>query len=134
MEQILGRVLRQPYAKAQSKSVLNMSYVLASSNKFSETIRQIIDGLNAAGFSKRDYRIADGEGQLDLENVTDKISAKEAGKPEQFPLLPVSDSGEDSTTEEFLDFDESLVSAAVEVRNIETSSLIIDTQNVEEAS
>ena len=134
VEQILGRVLRQPYAKAQSKSVLNMSYVLASSNKFSETIRQIIDGLNAAGFSKRDYRIADGEGQLDLENVTDKTSAKEAGKPEQFPLLPVSDSGEDSTTEEFLDFDESLVSAAVEVRNIETSSNNIDTHNVEEDS
>lgn len=134
VEQILGRVLRQPYAKIQSKSVLNMSYVLTSSNNFSETIRQIIAGLNAAGFSKRDYRLADDEGQLDLENSTDKMSAEESGMPEQPSLLPVSDSGEDSTTEEFLDFDESLVSAAVEVRDIETSSSNVDTHNVEEDS
>lgn len=134
VEQILGRVLRQPYAKIQSKSVLNMSYVLTSSNNFSETIRQIIAGLNAAGFSKRDYRLADDEGQLDLENSTDKMSAEESGLPEQPSLLPVSDSGEEPTTEEFLDFDESLVSAAVEVRDIDTSSSNIDTHNVEEDS
>lgn len=132
MEQILGRVLRQPYAtKVQDKSVLNMSYVLTSSNNFSETIRQIIAGLNAAGFTKRDYRIADDEGQLDLENVTDKISAEEAETPEQFSLLSVSDSGEDATTEEFLDFDESLVSVAVEERAVETSLSNIDTHEVE---
>jgi type III site-specific deoxyribonuclease len=132
VEQILGRVLRQPYAtKVQDKSVLNMSYVLASSNNFSETIRQIIAGLNAAGFTKRDYRIADDEGQLDLENVTDKISAEEAETPEQFSLLSVSDSGEDATTEEFLDFDESLVSVAVEERAVETSLSNIDTHEVE---
>lgn len=132
VEQILGRVLRQPYAtKVQDKSVLNMSYVLTSSNNFSETIRQIIAGLNAAGFTKRDYRIADDEGQLDLENVTDKISAEEAETPEQFSLLSVSDSGEDATTEEFLDFDESLVSVAVEERAVETSSSNIDTHEVE---
>ena len=134
VEQILGRVLRQPYAKIQSKSVLNMSYVLTSSNNFSETIRQIIAGLNSAGFSKRDYRLADDEGQLDLENSTDKMSAEESGMPEQPSLLPVSDSGEEPTTEEFLDFDESLVSAAVEVRDIDTSSSNIDTHNVEEDS
>lgn len=135
VEQILGRVLRQPYAtKVQDKSVLNMSYVLTSSNNFSETIRQIIAGLNAAGFSKRDYRLADDEGQLDLENSTDKMSAEESGMPEQFSLLSVSDSGEDATTEEFLDFDESLVSAAVEVRDIETSLSNIDTHKVEEDS
>ena len=132
VEQILGRVLRQPYAtKVQDKSVLNMSYVLTSSNNFSETIRQIIAGLNAAGFTKRDYRIADDEGQLDLENVTDKISVEEAETPEQFSLLSVSDSGEDATTEEFLDFDESLVSVAVEERAVETSLSNIDTHEVE---
>lgn len=134
VEQILGRVLRQPYAKVQSRGVLNMSYVLTSSNNFSETIRQIIAGLNAAGFSKRDYRLADDEGQLDLENSTDKMSAEGSEMPEQSSLLPVSDSGEDATTEEFLDFDESLVSAAVEVRDIETSSSNIDTHKAEEDS
>ena len=39
-----------------------------------------------------------------------------------------------ATTEEFLDFDESLVSAAVEVRDIETSSSNIDTHKAEEDS
>jgi len=62
------------------------------------------------------------------------MSAEESGMPEQPSLLPVSDSGEEPTTEEFLDFDESLVSAAVEVRDIDTSSSNIDTHNVEEDS
>ena len=62
------------------------------------------------------------------------MSAEESEMPEQSSLLPVSDSGEDATTEEFLDFDESLVSAAVEVRDIETSSSNIDTHKAEEDS
>ena len=59
VEQIVGRVLRQPYAHRHPTSLLNMSYVLASSIDFQETVKSVVDGLNRAGFSKADYRVAD---------------------------------------------------------------------------
>ena len=59
VEQIVGRVLRQPYAQRHPTKLLNMSYVLASSIDFQETIRSVVEGLNRAGFSKADYRVAD---------------------------------------------------------------------------
>lgn len=56
VEQILGRVLRQPYVMKHSASLLNVSYVLTASVKFNETLQNIVKGLQAAGFSDRDYR------------------------------------------------------------------------------
>lgn len=56
VEQILGRILRQPYTEKRDSSVLNMSYVLTCSEKFRETVDKVIVGLNSAGFSKRDVR------------------------------------------------------------------------------
>ncbi len=58
VEQILGRILRQPYTKKHEASLLNLSYVLTSSSYFLETVDNIVDGLNKAGFGKRDYRVA----------------------------------------------------------------------------
>ena len=59
VEQIVGRVLRQPYARQHPVKLLNMSYVLASSIDFQETVKSVVEGLNRAGFSKADYRVAD---------------------------------------------------------------------------
>jgi type III restriction enzyme len=56
VEQIVGRVLRQPYVTAHQQTLLNMSYVLTASLKFEETLKNIIKGLEAAGFSEKDYR------------------------------------------------------------------------------
>lgn len=58
VEQILGRVLRLPHARRSDVAALNMSYVLTSSNDFEATARQIVRGLNGAGFSERDFRLA----------------------------------------------------------------------------
>ena len=58
VEQILGRILRQPYTKQHLTRLLNLSYVLTSSSYFLETVDNIVDGLNKAGFGKRDYRVA----------------------------------------------------------------------------
>ena len=58
VEQILGRVLRLPHTMRHPDPSLNMSYVLTSSNDFDETVRRIIRGLNSAGFSDRDCRLA----------------------------------------------------------------------------
>ncbi|WEA00511.1 DEAD/DEAH box helicase [Mucilaginibacter sp. SJ] len=59
VEQILGRVLRQPYVMKHNASLLNISYVLTASAKFNDTLQSIVKGLQAAGFSDRDYREID---------------------------------------------------------------------------
>ena len=59
VEQILGRVLRQPYVVPHAAPMLNMCYVLTASGKFIETLDKIVVGLNKAGFSARDYKVAD---------------------------------------------------------------------------
>ena len=81
VEQILGRVLRQPYAREHKAPLLNMSYVLTNSANFHETIGNIVSGLNKAGFSRKDYRIGDAE---------DVAQAKADPEPEQMkiPLEP----------------------------------------------
>lgn len=56
VEQILGRVLRQPYVRKHTREPLNLSYVMTASNKFLDTLGSIVKGLNHAGFSARDYR------------------------------------------------------------------------------
>jgi len=66
IEQILGRVLRQPYVMRHQNDLLNVSYVLTASAKFTETLQSIIRGLEFAGFSRNDYRATD-EQQADPE-------------------------------------------------------------------
>ena len=59
VEQILGRVLRLPYTTKHREELLDLSYVFTSSNDFRNTVENIIEGLNRAGFSKKDYRVAE---------------------------------------------------------------------------
>lgn len=61
VEQILGRVLRLPYTQQNNSKFLNLSYVLTCSNDFNTTIQKVVAGLNNAGFSEHDYRIASNE-------------------------------------------------------------------------
>ncbi|HCD87862.1 MAG TPA: restriction endonuclease, partial [Algoriphagus sp.] len=53
VEQILGRVLRQPYVMKHKFPLLNVSYVLTASSRFLETLDNIVKGLNKAGFSDK---------------------------------------------------------------------------------
>lgn len=57
VEQILGRVLRQPHTRQFAHKGLNRSYVLTCSNNFHDTLERIVAGLNSAGFNSRDYRM-----------------------------------------------------------------------------
>lgn len=59
VEQILGRVLRQPYVMRHSNPMLNMSYVLTASAKFHDTLQSIVKALQQSGFSDKDYRAVD---------------------------------------------------------------------------
>jgi len=59
VEQILGRILRQPYAAQHASPLLNTSYVLTNSADFHSTLEKIVAGLNKAGFSRKDYRLGE---------------------------------------------------------------------------
>lgn len=59
VEQILGRILRQPYTKRHSSPLLNTSYVFTCSSDFHTTLDSIVSGLNMAGFSRKDFRVGD---------------------------------------------------------------------------
>ena len=58
VEQIVGRVLRQPYASRAGARSLNIAYVLTASADFDATLTQVVDGLNGVGFSREDVGAA----------------------------------------------------------------------------
>ncbi|MGB0888458.1 MAG: DEAD/DEAH box helicase [Vicingaceae bacterium] len=70
VEQILGRVLRQPYVQKHKAFQLNLSYVLTASVKFNETLQNIVKGLQSSGFSEKDYRKVDKMTESDKEILT----------------------------------------------------------------
>ena len=99
VEQILGRILRQPYAVKHRSKLLNMSFVLTCSNAFRETLESIVKGLNSAGFSSKDYRVIEEELP---------VSEPEQNTPNQMnfeePAPPVE---EPDSTDDFSDIDTS---------------------------
>ncbi len=85
--QILGRVLRQPYVRKHSVELLNLSYVFTASNRFNETLSQVVLGLNKAGFSQRDYREVDCTNfSLDVDATKDKSTFTQQ---DELPVLPI---------------------------------------------
>jgi superfamily II DNA or RNA helicase len=54
VEQIIGRIMRMPFAKRKENEDLNRSYVFASARNFNEAVTQIISGLETNGYSKFD--------------------------------------------------------------------------------
>jgi len=61
VEQVLGRILRQPNARRSSDPLLNESYVLTSKQDFHDAAEAVIQSLQKSGFSRRDYRLAKTE-------------------------------------------------------------------------
>jgi type III restriction enzyme len=90
VEQVLGRILRQPYARKHSPDLLNLSYVLTSSQDFHQTLASVVAGLNASGFSGKDYRIG-----------AEEPAAPTEDKPSPVPLdLQDETDGKEPTAEE----------------------------------
>jgi len=54
VEQILGRIIRMPYAEKRQIDELNKSYVFASAKNFQEAADSVIKGLQENGYSKND--------------------------------------------------------------------------------
>jgi len=87
VEQILGRVLRQPYVQKHKAFQLNLSYVLTASAKFNDTLQSIVEGLKASGFSGNEHRVADKmteeEKQKEVVNPVDSFLFPEQQKEEE---------------------------------------------------
>lgn len=107
VEQIVGRVLRQPHARRHEQATLNMSYVLTSSNDFKATLDKIVKGLNGAGFSDKDYRVGEAPSAPAPQPVYQREELSETPS-DSLPGL--------AEPEEFLDFDPSMLSQALQTR------------------
>lgn len=83
VEQILGRVLRQPYVTKHKNILLNMSFVLTASAKFNETLENIVQGLQDAGFSKDDYFAKEQEKEKLSDNDTLQQEIFEINEPKE---------------------------------------------------
>lgn len=78
VEQIVGRILRQPYTKKHASALLNSSYVLTCSNDFHSTLESVVAGLNQAGFSRKDYRVGESvPADADNQENRDEVSVAE---------------------------------------------------------
>jgi type III restriction enzyme len=71
VEQLLGRVLRQPDAKARDTTALNQSYAFVRSGDFARVANELRDGLvRGAGFERKDvnqFVAAQQESQRDMD-------------------------------------------------------------------
>lgn len=95
VEQILGRVLRQPYVTKHHEPLLNLSFVLSASSKFQATLDNIVKTLQDSGFSKDDYYAEDESGK--------EMTNNEVLQTELFGNTEESESGEINIAE--VDFD-----------------------------
>ncbi len=90
VEQILGRILRQPDVKKHNSFLLNLSYVLTSSSKFHETLNNVVEGLQKAGFTDQDCRAEDVV-EDKAEEIEEKSQESESKQPQQQPLFTDDD-------------------------------------------
>lgn len=80
VEQIIGRIIRMPYAKRKEQEELNRCYVFASAKNFSEAATQIISGLENNGFSKADLLNASDKDQKDP-SIANRAISKDFSAP-----------------------------------------------------
>lgn len=107
VEQIVGRVLRQPHTRKHGIPALNMSYVLTSSNDFKATLDGVVKGLNGAGFSEKDYRVGE---IIPAEPVQRPVYQQET-LPDAQP-----DTSEGNESEDFLNFDSDSLRQDIQAR------------------
>lgn len=128
VEQILGRVLRQPYVVKHEEALLNMSFVLTASSKFNETLDSIVKGLQESGFSKDDYYAEEApEEELTPNEILTKdlfeqpSTSKEAEikSDEDFDVSAIEFNPNDEVTLETINQQNPLVSRITEKAKVE---------------
>lgn len=90
VEQILGRILRQPHVIKHKNDLLNIAFVMTASNKFLDTLENIVVAMNKAGFSSKDYRYAEIQKEIETLKVTqtDLPFVADNGKSDLDDIIP----------------------------------------------
>ena len=131
VEQILGRVLRLPYTKKQPIDLLNLSYVFTCSADFQDTLSRIVESLNNAGFSKRDFRVASDSVETPSENPSSNDEPNlftqslftTPTEPSSAASEPTNDQAEpESTTEETVENNISEIQTEAIRQSVENST------------
>lgn len=121
VEQILGRVLRQPYVQKHKAFQLNLSYVLTASAKFNDTLQSIVEGLKASGFSGNEHRVSD--------RMTEEEKQTEVVNPVDSFLFPEQ---QKETEEETIDKGRISFDPNAKEEDIEDTSVIIEIETMAE--
>lgn len=121
VEQILGRVLRQPYVQKHKSFQLNLSYVLTASAKFNETLQSIVKGLQESGFSEKDYRKVD--------KMTEEEKKTTTTDPVESFLFPEQQTEQQ---EENIDTNRVTFDPNVSEEDTETTSVITEIETIAE--
>ncbi|MDE5789687.1 MAG: DEAD/DEAH box helicase family protein [Muribaculaceae bacterium] len=149
VEQILGRILRQPYAKRHKATFLNMSYVFTCSLNFDATLKSIIESLNRSGFSRKDYRsvspnpthantspiVIDPERPTQVDDLFESPNSI-ASEPIISDFNNSSTFSDDNVSGDFSDFSAPLASSLPDLQSSsqsEVQQMLSDAQNVSEA-
>ncbi len=119
VEQLMGRVLRLPYAKRKTWPQLNESYVITSSKRFDEAAGAVIKGLESNGYSKDDVRYQ-GQPQAKPPVWVKRKSSKQEIK---IPLICLKD---DSGEMHEFDFWGDLVGADFDITKFAIKETIIE--------
>lgn len=122
VEQILGRVLRQPYVQRHEAFQLNLSYVLTASAKFNETLQSIVKGLQECGFSGKDYRKVD--------KMTEEEKKTPAINPVEAFLFP--EQNETPTADDTIDADRVTFNPNIEGEDIVATPVIAEIEAIAE--
>ena len=121
VEQILGRVLRQPYVQKHKAFQLNLSYVLTASAKFNDTLQSIVEGLKASGFSGNEHRVSD--------KMTEEEKQQEVVNPVDSFLFPEQ---QKETEEEIIDKGRISFDPNAKEEDIEDTSVITEIETMAE--
>ncbi len=129
--QILGRVLRLPYTKKNASDVLNLSYVITSSSDFYTTLDKVVEGLNFAGFGRKDFYAEDSD--------SGETKQSEVPTPQQIDMNDIQNEAEDIPEVDTVELKSRIETTLQEINNAPTitDSIINDemlavavTQNV----
>ncbi len=81
VEQLLGRVLRMPYAKRRKADALNRAYAFLSEPSFGEAARSLVDKLVAMGFEEDEARDSIEPSQASLDADTGLFGPRDRPRP-----------------------------------------------------
>ena len=89
VEQLLGRVLRMPYARRRATGALNRAYAFLSEPSFGEAARTLVDKLVAMGFDEEEARESIEQVQTGLDTGGDMFARPGDSTPTFTYTVPV---------------------------------------------